>query len=174
MLQYIWAYSLFFFFPVQENYINLLRSNSGGNPSVSSVIAGLWRQKRPFCLNSWISSAPLLSSLCPTVPVTHIQDVRRVSSPLRGNWEVDASFAWQLESHRQEREWHSLLGLPPDFGKRRWVALFSSQATFTEELQLSQFFTRMWSGSDVPLSVWTGWKCITFSQFACEPFGWKW
>lgn len=132
---------LIHFFSMQENYINLLRSNSSGNPSVSSVITGLLRQKHPFCLNSWISSAPLLSSLCQTMPVTRIRDVRRVSSPSE-NWKVDASlYSWRAI----DRVWVALclLGLPPDFWKPIWVPLFISSYIHSEAATVPIFHLRV-------------------------------
>lgn len=130
------ATELIDFSSVQENYINLLRSNSSGNPSVLSVISGLLRQKHPFCLNSWISSALLLSSLCPILPVTHIQDVQLVSSPL----EIERLMR-QLESNRKSVSGSQSFGpFLLIFGKPRWVPLFISSYIHSEA-QTIPFFS---------------------------------
>lgn len=130
---------------MQENYINLPRSNSSGNPSVSSVITGLLRQKHPFCLNCWILSARLLSCLCPVMPVTHIQDVQRVSFPR----EKPRGWCLSLDSWRaMERVWVALCLLGPSswFWKAQMSATLHLKLHSRWSSQLSPFFTHMWPG----------------------------
>lgn len=132
-----------FTFPVEENYINLARSNSSGNPSVSSVITGLRKQKNPFCLNGWVSWDRLVR-LC-------LWRAFEMFSQFLSLWKLKKVDASHLRAKEQltQCEWLCVFG-PSSwfFGKPRWVPLLS-QVTFTMKLKLSQFFTRMRSRAEI-------------------------